>query len=415
MDFFILLILLFLSAIFSGAETAIMSLEMSRIKALKSGKKKSVETIEWLKENPRKVIITLLIVNNVLNTIITVLATLLTDHFISADQKGWALTVVTVVVAFFLIIFGDVLPKSIAVVHREKYSLFIAPFVFFLTRVFLPFIYVLEILITFLSPHKEQQKVTEEEVLAMVSMGEAHGEITSQERDRIESVLELSDTKVSEIMTPRTDIIAIEEKETVESAIEIFREHQYSRMPIYQGDIDNVVGILTMREILEASEQKERNRMVKNIETKSAFFVPVTKKISELLEDFKKKKTHIAIVVDEHGGTAGIVTMEDILEEIFGEIQDETDDEDEEQIRKIHENIWSSPPTITVEELHDGTGILLDPDEKNQNKTLSLLILEVLERFPRRGESITFPGGIIIIERMGARRVERVRIYPPKI
>jgi len=412
-EFFLLLFLLLISALFSGAETAIMSLEMSRIKALKAKKKRSVEIVEWLKENPRKVIITLLIVNNVLNTVITVLATILTDDLIDGDQKGMALTVVTVVVAFFLIIFGDVLPKSIAVVHREKYSLFIAPFVFFLTKVFVPFIFLLEILINFFTPYKEQQKVTEEEVLAMVSMGEAHGEITSQERDRIESVLELSDTKVSEIMTPRTDITAIEEKEIVETAIEFFRKHQYSRIPVYQGDMDNVVGILTMREILEAAEQKERNRMVKNIEMKSPFFIPITKKIAELLEDFKRQKTHIAIVVDEHGGTAGLVTMEDILEEIFGEIQDETD-EDEDLIRKIDENIWASPPNITVEEVYDETGILLDPDENNQGKTLSLLILEVLERFPRRGESIPFPGGTIVIERMGARRVERVRIYPLK-
>lgn len=409
-SFLLLFILLLFSGVFSGAETAIMSLEMSKIKSLKANNEKAATRVEWLKNHPQKVIITLLIMNNLLNTLITVLATVLAANMIGQGGNTEVLMgIVTLIISIFLIIFGDVLPKSIAVAHSQTYTFLVAPSISFLITVFTPFIFILEKLINLITPHSAQ-KVTEEEVLAMISMGEEHGEITKDERDQIENLLEFSETTVEEIMTPRTRLYALDEKTNFKDAKAFFIDCHHSRIPVYQDTIDSIVHIMTVRDILEEDMEGSDEKMIKQRDLKSPFFVPITKKISELLKEFQSRKTHIAVVVDEFGGTAGIVTMEDIFEEIFGEIRDETDEDEEEVIQKIDDNTWKISSRLTIDEVYEHTGLWIADSEDDYKKSISFFLLEWLERFPKKGEHIVFENCTLIIERVGNKTVETIRL-----
>lgn len=403
-----LLFLLVVSGLFSGAETAMMSLEMSKIKALKPSRSKSI--VEWLKNHPQKVIITLLIVNNVLNTLITVLATLIAANIAAnGSNADIVMASVTIIISILLIIFGDVLPKSIAVAHSKAYTFLVAPAVFFLIKIFTPFIFILEYLINLLTPHSHH-KVTEEEVLAMVSMGEEHGEITKEEKNQIESLLEFSETTVEEIMTPRIKIDAIASDASLEEAKQIFLEGTHTRLPVYDDTIDTIVKIMTLRDMMEEIDQGHLDKKVSELNLKTPYFVPITKKLSDLLREFQLQKTHVAIVVDEYGGTAGLVTMEDIFEEIFGDIQDETDDEEDIPFDQLNDTSWRISSRITLGEVLEQTKVMISPDEDDHEKSISLYILEQLGRFPHADEKIELETCTLVIEKIGDKTVEQIRM-----
>ncbi|HID92338.1 TPA: HlyC/CorC family transporter [Candidatus Peregrinibacteria bacterium] len=402
--------LILLSGLFSGSESALLSLEDATLRTMKEKKIRGVDILEKLKSNPKRLIITILLGNNVVNILLPVLATVWGTTAFSDSNPDIVLGFVTGGLTFILLLFGEILPKNFAITHNQKFSIIVAPFLFFLGKALFPIIWVFEKISDKVTPDIEDAGISEAEVLAMVAMSEENGEITLKEKTRIKNLLNFSDTLVSEVMTPRTKINGFDEMDTLGDAKKIFKECPHSRMPVYEENIDSIKKIMTLRDIWEASEEYSDEKLVKNLELRTPYFVPITKKISDLFEDFQRQQTHLAIVLDEHGGTAGLITMEDIFEEIFGEIRDETDHEEESESQNIQAGVWKISPRMTIEEIFEETKIAISEKDEDQEKNLSFFVLEKLGRFPRKGETIEFSKANVVIEKMEGHSVELFRI-----
>ncbi len=405
----IMLLLFFLmacSALFAGAETALLSLENTRVRAMQERKVVGVKFLEKIKSHPKKLIITILIWNNIINVLIPVIITVWATQQFGNEYLG----LVTGVISLLLIIFGEILPKNIAIAHNERYALLIAPVIYLVMKISYPLVYLLEKFSDMVMPPHQRSRITEEEVLAMVSMGAENGGITREQKMHIGNLLEFSSITAEEVMTPRTKIQAIENTRTLKEARMIMLENAHTRLPVFQDDLDHITDIITLRDILESSEEYEDEKLVKNLDLRSPYFVPITKKISALFKEFQRQGIHMAIVVDEYGGTAGLVTMEDIFEEIFGDIRDESDEEDDTMIKKIEEKSWRISPRMTIDEVFENTGVWITEKEEDSEKSLSLFLLEKLERFPRKGESLEFGTCQLIIEKIGNKTVELIRL-----
>jgi len=407
--FLLIALCILASAFFSGSEAALLSLSPAKVRALKKKKRKSAHYLEWLKAHPKKLIITILMGNNIVNILAPVLATVWATKYYGNSAIG----LVTGILTLLLLVFGEILPKNIGQHYQERFSIIVSPPLYFLVRLLSPIVWLFEKLSNlFLSKRSSDGMITEDEVLAMVALGAEGGAIEKEERKLIENVLEFTDTTAEEVMTPRVDMEVMDEDSTLREAVQFFITHSHSRIPVYHDDIDEIVGIITIKQALKASDEFDDNKLIKNLELKTPIFVPITKKIDDIFRDLQRQSLHMAIVVDEHGGTAGVITVEDILEEVFGEITDETDEEDH-TMRKLSERSWIVPGVIDLHDLTERTGIMLEEDLE-EGKTLSRYILEQTEKIPDRGETIDTPFANLVIERMNGRKIDRVRILRKK-
>lgn len=413
--FFLIAVLIIISAVLSGAESAILSLSESKVREMVEKKVRFINYLSFLKKNQKQVIITILLGSNTVNILIPTLGTIwVTANYGETAHADLAMGISTFALTFLILFFGEILPKSFAVAYNEKFSLYVSPLLYFLAKVLAPLVWFFEKLSDFVTSDVANNGISEAEVLAMVAMSEEHGEITAKEKIRIKNLLDFSDTLVSDVMTPRTKINSVASNSTLLEVKEIFKENPHSRIPVYEENIDKITKIVTLRDIWSASEDHGEDKLVKNLELRSPYFVPITKNISDLFEDFQRQQVHIAIVLDEHGGTAGLITMEDIFEEIFGEIRDETDLEEQEETESVKDGVWKVSPRMTLEEIEEETGLSLysndEEKEEHSEKNLSFFILEKLGRFPKKGEIIEFAFADIIVEKMEGHAVELFRI-----
>lgn len=318
-------ILLVLSAIFSASEIAIVSITPSKVRELITKKRRGAKSVEFLKKHPQKFLITILIGNNLVNTGAAVFATVLFTELFGSDGAGIAVGVVT----FLILVFGEITPKSIAHRYSTSFSLFIAPFIIVLEKIFLPFIWLLEkFLYSFmkLTGSKGHPNImTEDEIKAMISLGAEEGALEKHEQEFIENILEFNDIQVKEVMTLRHDIKALPLDTSVGKAAKYVAKHMHSRFPVYKDNLDTIVGILGVKEILEALSKSMDHAELSAIHLLPVLRTPETRKIHHLFKDFQRKRVHMAVVTHENGSTAGVVTMENLLEEIVGEIEDEYD------------------------------------------------------------------------------------------
>jgi magnesium and cobalt transporter len=257
--------------------------------------------------------------------------------------------------------------------------------------------------------NKEKINITEEEIETLLSASEKEGIIDEEESEMLHSILQFKKIIIREIMTPRTEIAALEKNSTVEDVLRIANTEKYSRIPIYEDSVDNVVGILYLRDLLRYWGRKSESIDLIDI-CRKPFFVPETKNVEELFKEFKKRKTHMAIVIDEYGGTAGIVTFEDILEEIVGDIQDEYDT-DEEEITKIDENCFIVDAHIDLDEFDDHFNTTL-PKEKYE--TLSGFICHLTGKVPHIGEKVSYENLVFEISKGSDRKIEKVKVFVEK-
>ena len=328
----LMLALLMVSAFFSSTETAYSSVGRLRLKTLvelnKPGSKKAL----WIVDNFDKTLTTLLVGNNLANiALATVSVIFFTDIFAYMSDPSTQQTVValmnTGVMTIIILIFGEIMPKSYAKNNSERFSLRMSKFIFFLIRVMTPLTYLFTKLnrkVTERTKTSNKVSVTESDLETIIDTMEEEGSIQVGEADMLQSVLELSDICVEEIMTPRVDVIAIDVNETVAKIKQIFFANKFSRIPVYENNIDNIVGILSERDFYTKVLKKQAVNLKKLV--RPALFIPTTTKVDSLIALLQNKNTHLAIVVDEYGGVDGIVTMEDALEELVGEIYDEHDD-----------------------------------------------------------------------------------------
>lgn len=402
----LLVFLILLSGAFSGAEIALTSLSQAKVKAIAKDKKFASRAIVKLKKDPQKLLITILIGNNLVNILASVMATVWAIEVFGSNAIG----IVTGVLTLLILVFGEITPKTFAQKYSVRSARMMAYPLLWLTKILMPVIWVFDQfttgLLRMLKLKGTLQSVSEEELLAMIDIGRKEGVIEEQEQELIENVLEFSDTTAEEVMTVKKDMDMLKSNTPIHDTVQFFLTHSHSRIPIYKDSIHNIVGVITVHDILRILHDPEKYKTLEDCKFIHPVLTPKTKSISKLFHEFQRRHQHLAIVVDEHGQTVGLVTMEDILEEIVGDIVDEQDRE-QRMILQIGKNEWEASGEATIEDINDVLDIELDYPE---HQSVSLLILEHLHRFPKLGEKINYQDIIIQVKEMGKKKIEKVVI-----
>ena len=416
-------ILILLNAYFAMAEIAYISLNDAKIsKMAKEGNKKA-EQIEKMLKNPSKFLSTIQIGITLAGFLSSAfasdafaseLAPILNQVFPFFSLEVWnaiSIIIVTLILSFFTLVFGELVPKRLAMKYYEKIAFGTIGVIRVISIVASPFVNLLTASTNLISKlfgvsEEEEDVVTEEEIKLMIDEGEEKGTIEEGEKLLLNNVFEFNDTIVSEVMTPRTDIYAIEIHEDISTKLDEFDEYKYSRIPIYRDNIDNIEGVLFIKDILKALKEDKKIDIRKIM--REPYFVPESKEIDELFRELQKSKQHMAIVIDEYGGTAGLITMEDIIEELVGNIFDEYDDE-EIDYKKIDENTYIVSGSATLYDIKR----LLDVDiPEGDYETLSGYLLEQLGRIPEEEEDILIEDGVLTykIEEYEDKRIKYVKV-----
>ena len=393
----VLLILIFFNAFFAATEMAFISLNDNKIKMMAKEKNKKAIRIQKMLENPSKFLATIQIGITLAgflssafaaDTFADKLAPALNSLMPFISVSAWqsiSIVIITVILSYFTLVFGELVPKRLAMKYSEKIAFTTCGVIKVLSVVAAPFVSFLTFSTNTISKlfgvtGEEQETVTEEEIKMLINEGKENGTIEEEETEMINNVFEFNDKVVSEIMIPRTEIYALDMNLSINEVIdELSEDKRYSRIPVYDETIDEIKGIVYVKDILLS--QKNRNVKIKNI-MKEPYFVPENKLVNELFEDLRKNKKQIAIVVDEYGGTAGMVTMEDILEEIVGEIYDEYDKE-QAKYKKIDENTYLIEGNVAIYDVEKILGIEI---EEGEYDTLAGYLIEQLGKIPKENE-----------------------------
>ncbi|MDH8676537.1 hemolysin family protein [Fusibacter bizertensis] len=403
----LLAVLIGMSAFFSASETALMSLSKIRIRHLVDEKVRGAEAVSKLVENPNKLLGSILVGNNVVNIGASALATSLAIHYLGNAGVGIATGIMTLLV----LIFGEITPKSLATQHSEFISLKIAGIINFFVVIFNPIVFLLLFftngLIRLLGgkPGRTQPFITEDELKTMVTVSHEEGVLEVEEKQMIYNVFEFGDSQVKDVMTPRTDMVALEINSSYEKIIETFRSEQFSRIPIYQETTDNIIGILYIKDLIfKTSENKSFDI---HDYTREPYFTFEFKKTTELFKELRAKRIPMAIVLDEYGGTAGIVTVEDLIEEIVGDIRDEYDDH-EQDIEVVKEDEYIVEGSTRIDELNELIGVKIESEDFD---TIGGFIVGEFGYIPEVDESIEYEGIRFVIEEVDRNRIEKLRIH----
>lgn len=397
--------LILLSAVFSASETALVSISKSKVDELVSKGAKNSRLLRKIRQNPHKMLTTVLVCNNVINIGASAYAAVVFTDIFGDNGIGIATGVMT----FFILVFGEIAPKSFAHQYASTVALFMARFIYILQIILFPIIWVFDLVVSVvnrLMGNKKMYTVTEGELVAMLKIGTEEGSIERHEKELIENVLEFNDIEVEEVMTPRVAIEALDNEMTIQEAVDFAIKHSHTRLPIYQDNLDNITGVISIKDLLMYFDDCPPNKKLKNLKISRPIEVPLSKKINHLFREFQRKHVHIAIVIDEYGGTAGLVTLEDLLEEIVGEIVDEFDLK-ESPIEVINDNNIIVTGSTLIEDINDFFKIRF---AKNERDTISMFLTDHLHRFPREGEVVNFPRAKVLVLEMDDNIVEKVKI-----
>ncbi len=405
--YFVFIILLLFSAFFSASETALSSVNRIRLKNKADSGNRKAKSAMHLADDFDRTLSTILIGNNVVNIASASIATIVATALLGASGAAVATGVVTVLV----LIFGEILPKSYAKENAEKVSIAIAAPLQWLKAVLRPVVWIFVKIKHIFTGRKSNElnvivSVTEEELKTIIDTVEEEGVLDSRETDIIQSAIEFNTITVQDILVPRVDMAAVDMRMPVQEIIDLCVHTGYSRIPVYENNIDNIVGVLRAKDLLHALAKK-REIQIRRMK-RDVMFVYRTKRINDLLAELRHNKQHIAIVTDEHGGTVGLVTMEDILEELVGEIYDETD-ETQNPIRRIDSSRWLVEADLRVDELFEE----LDIDARDfdsDSSTIAGWVLEELEHIPESGESFEYKNLKITVQEVDDLRIESVTV-----
>ncbi len=411
-------VLLLLSAFFSGAETAFFSINSITSKQLQDEKKSSAKRVLFLLSQSRRLLISILIGNTLVNVSAASLSAMLTTRLsIEAGLDPRIVLVLNVVVVTFLIlVFSEITPKIIAVKNAKTFSQNVSLVILSIYYLFWPFSWVLEKVINWLTDvfkikeSKEERFFHSDEFQALLDLGEEQGELEEEEKEMIHSIFEFGDTIVREIMVPRTDVVCIQEDASISDLIRVIKEKGHTRIPVYEETIDKIIGIINAKDLLSFISSGDGGADIKSL-ARGALFVPESKKIDDLLRLFQKERQHMAIVVDEYGGTAGIVTLEDVIEEIVGDIRDEYDKE-QALYKKTDENNYLVNAKIDIESLNDL--IEIEIPVKDDYDTLGGFILEQTGSVPEPNQVVKYNQYKLMVNKVENNRIILVKIsYHP--
>ncbi len=423
MQIMILIILILINAFFAASEIAFISLNDTKIDIMVKEGNKKAKTIAKMLKTPSRFLATIQIGITLAGFLSSAfasdsfaddLAPILANAIPSISFETWkgiSIIIITIILSYFTLIFGELVPKRIAMKKSEMIAFASIGVINFISIVTSPFVRFLEFSTNVVSKifgvtGNEEEVVTEEEIRMMVDVGEEKGTIEFNEKEMINNIFEFNDRTVSEIMTPRNEIFALDSNLAMSDAIlQIAEDYKYSRIPVYQDNMDQIIGILYIKDML--LEQKNKNTKIKNL-VKDAYFVPETKKINELFSEMRKNKKQIAVIIDEYGGTAGLITMEDILEEIVGDIFDEFD-EFENEYEKIDDNTYILDGGIPIYECRK---ILNIDIPEGDYETLSGYLIEGLGRIPGEKEKpvLEIEDVVYKIEKIKNKRILKVKV-----
>lgn len=400
-------VLLIGSGFFSASETALMSLSKIRIRHLQDEGVKGAKLVATLTENPNSLLSSILIGNNVVNIAATSISTSLFMELLGANGVPVATAVMTVLV----LIFGEITPKTIAANKSENVAIAVAKPIQLIIFVLKPFVWVFDIVtgVIFklfgINNKGNQPYITEEELKTMVNVSHEEGVLEMEEREIINNVFQFGDMQAKEAMIQRLDMVLIDVNTTYEEIIKTFKEEQFSRIPVYEESVDDIIGILNIKDIIFLTDDEVKNFDVRKY-LREAFVTYEFKKISQLLEEMKKEKSQMAIVLDEYGGTAGLVTIEDLVEVIVGDIEDEYD-EDEEEIQVVKEDEYIIDGSAKISDVNELIGTRLESEEFD---SIGGFIIGHLNRFPEENEVIEVNSIKLCIESIDKNRIKKVRV-----
>jgi putative hemolysin len=398
-----LIILLALSGFFSSAETALFSISKTKARHLAKEGGRTEHLILVMKEDPHRLLTTILIGNNVVNVAASALATAVTLNTFPHYAVGLATGVMTCLI----LVFGEVFPKSLATRNNISIARFVIGPIYLLAVLFTPVIFVLNFIPKLAGRIHETPTITEEELMTFVEVVEEEGEIKEAEKELIENIFEFDDTKASEIMTPRGDMFVVDINEPLD--LKNVADSGFTRIPVVDDDMDHVVGILNIKDVFMHQATSNDPVQLATIMHKP-YFVPENKKLDTLLQQFKKRSHHIAIVVDEHGGVSGLITLEDALEEIVGEIRDETDRE-EPFIVRLKPREWRVLGKTAVDDVNDV--IAMNIPESSEYDTFSGYVLDQIGRIPQEKETLQIGAYTVVVQEMDGNRINKYLVRQP--
>ncbi len=417
----LILLLVAINAFFAASEIALISTRRSHLHFAKGkGSERQLEALRRLLENPSEFLATIQIGVTMAGFFASATgAVSLARSFgkrleasglplLAVFGEEIAVIVVTVLISFITLVLGELVPKRIAMAHPERLALLASRIVFVLSRVLHPVVVALSASTDFISrlfgvTQETTSSLSNEELKLFIAEQRT---LPLEERRLISEVFEFGDTLAYEVMTPRTDMVCIEENATLKEALELSLKSHFSRLPVYREDIDNIIGFVHIKDMLPALREGDLDRPVREI-LRPIHFVPTTKKVVELLRELQQQRIHMAIVLDEYGGTAGLVTIEDLLEELVGEIRDEHDRE-APPYRKLNDREYLVDASLPIEAVNEFLGITIP--ESEESETLGGLVMEILGKVPEEGEAVHVNGYEVKVERMRGRRIATVRI-----
>ena len=415
----VLIILLLLSAFFSSAETALTTVNKIKMRSLAEDGNKNAKLVLKLADNPSRMLSAILIGNNIVNLSASALTTTIaydTTSNVVGPIAAYAVAIATGIITVLILIFGEIVPKTAATAKAETLSLLYA----YPIRVIMAIVTPLSIIINMLSrvflfllridPNAKSDTMTEDELLTIVDVSHEDGVIEEEEREMIYNVFNLGDARAKDVMVPRVNVIFANVENTYSELIDIFRENKFTRLPVYEETTDNVIGTINMKDLLLCDNTKDF--AIRDF-LREAYFTYEHKIVSELLVEMREASYNIAIVLDEYGETAGLITLEDILEEIVGEIHDEYDEyEEDELLFRVNDFEFILEGSISLDDLDDRLELKLESEEYD---SLGGFIIENLDRHPEVGDEITTERGLrLVVDSLDKNRVEKVHIYIPE-
>ena len=405
-----LIVLIMLSAFFSSSETALTTVSSVRIRTLVEEGNKRAAILEKVVENKSKMLSAILIGNNVVN----LSASALTTSFMINTFGNAYVGLGTGIITLLILIFGEISPKTMATVKAEKIALRFCGIVNVLMKILTPVIFIVNFLansfirLTGTDPTAKTETITENELRTIVDVSHEEGVIESEERWMINNVVDFGDAQAKDIMVPRIDMVLASEDVTYDELMEIFRENMFTRVPVYRDTTDNIIGIINMKDLLF---YKQENPFRIHDYLREAYFTYEFKKTSELFMEMRQNSVSLAIVLDEYGATAGLITLEDLLEEIVGEIRDEYDEDELKSIQAISEREYRVEGSLKLDDLNEALGLSLSSEDYD---SVGGLIIGVLDHVPTAGESITKDGIRFVVEAMDKNRIAWVKMYLPE-
>ena len=403
-------VLLCLSAFFSSAETALTTVNRMRVRTLAEAGDKRAITLTKVIEEPGKMLSTILVGNNIVNLSASSLMTTLTMQMFGNKAVG----VATGILTLLILVFGEISPKTLATIHSERLALQYAGIIYLMMKLLTPVIFCInQLSLGFLfllrvDPNKKQEAITEDELRTIVEVSHEEGVIETEEKKMINNVFDFGDSVAKDVMVPRIDMVMVDVNTTFEELMETFRREKFTRFPVYEDTTDNVIGIINVKDILLAEHKTEEKPFAIRDFLRQPLYTYEYKNTAELMVELRKTFNNIIIVLDEYGATAGMVTLEDMLEEIVGEIRDEYDEDEEDAVKMIAADEYVISGSTKLDDLNSWLDLKLESEDYD---SIGGLVIGLLDHLPEAGEEVSHEGLRLVVDSVEKNRIEKIHLY----